>query len=70
MPRFTIHVPFEQCDSYEVEAETVEDAIERARDDPSTRTAVNINDEVTYDWDSAILTDEDDNQYNADGRKL
>ena len=68
---FTINVPFEQYDQFEVEAETVEEAIEIARLNPEKRTAVNIDDTPRdYDWDSAMAQDEDENDYDSDGKKI
>ena len=69
MATFTIHVPFEQHYAYEIEADSVEEAIEIARHEPEKRTSINIDDLVEYDWDSAIVQDEADEQYDSFGKK-
>ncbi len=70
MATFTIHVPFEQHDAYEVEADSAEQAIEIARHDPEKRTSINIDDCIEYDWDSAIAQDENGEHYDSFGKKF
>lgn len=70
MPEFIIHVPFKQYDEYKVDADSVAEAVEIARGDPAKRTDINVDCEIEYDWDSAIVINEDEVVFDCVGDPL